>query len=576
MAGSSGTQFRKALGALKDSTKVGLAKVNSGYKELDVAIVKATNHVECVAKEKHVRFILEAISSSRPRDDVLYCIHALSKRLAKTHTWAVALKTLFVIHRALREVDFSFREELISYRRTRAQMLNLSHFKDDSTPQAWDYSSWVRIYALYLEERLECYKILNYDVETDRPRTKELDTADLIEQLPALQQLLFRLLACIPEGAAAYNIVIQNALSLVAIESIRLYAAINDGILKLVDKFFEMQQHDALRALEIYKRAVNQTEKLSEFYEKCRGLELGRGQKFIKLEKPPASFLTAMEDYANEAPRSLIIQRTVDGNLPTFSLILELLVNDERGATPKAGLTPNEVSPTKAIEPKREIANEENRETSLSPPEDLMSEPSEVPVIPPFTDLLGLDSEVSQDASGLDDKNSLALAIYTSEDSVNPANAPSFTAERSGWELALVGAPSSNETAVAESKLAVTFPCFQYLQAGGLDKLAMARQANPNGAYQADQTVLNPFMTGPGFAEDPFFASNGIAPPPNDQMAAMNQQHQLMQQQQQQHQQPQHQTNNSQDSSNPFGNPFLEQGVPSSYPPPQNPYTGFI
>ncbi|KAI3985693.1 hypothetical protein MKX01_030607 [Papaver californicum] len=265
--------------------KGGVAKVNSGYKELDVAIVKATNHVERVAKEKHVRFIFEAISSSRPRADVLYCIHALSKRLAKTHTWAVALKTLFVIHHALREVDSSFREELISYRRTRGQMLNLSHFKDDSTPQAWDYSSWVRIYALYLEERLECYKILNYEVETDRPRTKELDTADLIEQLPALQQILFRLLACMLEGAAAYNIVIQNALSLVAIESIRLYAAINDGTLNLVDKFFEMQQHDAFRALEIYKRAVNQTEKLSEFYEKCRGLELGRGQKFIKLEK---------------------------------------------------------------------------------------------------------------------------------------------------------------------------------------------------------------------------------------------------------------------------------------------------
>ncbi|KAI3899868.1 hypothetical protein MKW92_008884 [Papaver armeniacum] len=562
MAGSSSTQFRKALGALKDSTKVGLAKVNSGYKELDVAIVKATNHVERVAKEKHVRFIFEAISSSRPRADVLYCIHALSKRLAKTHTWAVALKTLFVIHRALREVDSSFREELISYRRTRGQMLNLSHFKDDSTPQAWDYSSWVRIYALYLEERLECYRILNYDVETDRPRTKELDTADLIEQLPALQQLLFRLLACLPEGAATYNIVIQNALSLVAIESIRLYAAINDGILNLVDKFFEMQQHDALRALEIYKRAVNQTEKLSEFYEKCRGLELGRGQKFIKLEKPPASFLVAMEDYAKEAPRSLIIQRTA--------------VNDEKGATPKARPTTNEVSPTKAIEPKREIEDEENRETSLSPPEDLMSEQSEAPVVPPFTDLLGLDSVMSQDASELDDKNSLALAIYTSEDPLNPGNPSSFTAESSGWELALVGAPSSNETAVAESKLA-----------GGLDKLtldslyehAMARQANPNGAYQAGQMVLNPFVTGPGFTEDPFFASNGIAPPPNVQMAAMNQQHQLMQQQQQQEpqqQQPQHQTINSQDSSNPFGNPFLAEDVPSSYPPPQNPYTGFI
>ena len=34
---------------------------------------------------------------------------------------------------------------------------------------AWDYSAWVRTYALYLEERLECFRVLKYDVETDPP-----------------------------------------------------------------------------------------------------------------------------------------------------------------------------------------------------------------------------------------------------------------------------------------------------------------------------------------------------------------------------------------------------------------------
>ena len=45
----------------------------------------------------------------------------------------VALKTLIVIHRALREVDPTFREELINYGKSRNHMLNLSHFKDDSS-----------------------------------------------------------------------------------------------------------------------------------------------------------------------------------------------------------------------------------------------------------------------------------------------------------------------------------------------------------------------------------------------------------------------------------------------------------
>jgi hypothetical protein len=47
----------------------------------------------------------------------------------------VALKTLIVIHRALREVDPSFRDELISYGRSSGHMLHMSYFKDDSSSE---------------------------------------------------------------------------------------------------------------------------------------------------------------------------------------------------------------------------------------------------------------------------------------------------------------------------------------------------------------------------------------------------------------------------------------------------------
>lgn len=33
---------------------------------------------------------------------------------------------------------------------------------------AWDCSAWVRTYALFLEERLECFRILKYDIESER------------------------------------------------------------------------------------------------------------------------------------------------------------------------------------------------------------------------------------------------------------------------------------------------------------------------------------------------------------------------------------------------------------------------
>lgn len=108
--------------------------------------------------------LFNAIAGNRPRADVCYCLHTLSKRLAKTHTWQVwsndsvesslwlrvhvffstdgllhsfflqvALKALIVIHRAMREVDVSFLHELVNYSAHRGHLLNLTHFKDDSS-----------------------------------------------------------------------------------------------------------------------------------------------------------------------------------------------------------------------------------------------------------------------------------------------------------------------------------------------------------------------------------------------------------------------------------------------------------
>ncbi|KAK8660910.1 hypothetical protein V6N13_051817 [Hibiscus sabdariffa] len=511
-----GTQksLRKALGAIKDTTTVSLAKVNSDYKDLDIAIVKATNHYERPAKEKHIRAIFAAISATRPRADVAYCIHALARRLSRTHNWAVALKTLIVIHRALREVDPTFHEELINYGRSRSHVLRMSHFKDDSSPNAWDYSSWVRTYALFLEERLECFRVLKYDIELDHP----------------------------PQGAAVHNFVIQLALSMVASESVTIYQAISDGTVNLVDKFFEMQRSDALRALDIYRRSVQQAERLSEFYEVCKSLDVGRGERFIKIEPSPASFLQAMEEYVREAPQASTARKD----------------QVEK---------PNDVL---AIEYKK--ASEVQEERSPSPPPSEPEKVEETIVEPP--DLLGLN-DPSPVASELDEKNALALAIVPVAEQTTAA-APLQANGTTSWELALVTAPSSNESAAAASKLA-----------GGLDKLTLdslyddaIRRSNHNVSYnpwEPPAPISSATMQQP--AQDPFFASNMVAAPHSVQMAAMVNQQQAFMLQQQQQQQMMMMGPQQQQPSNPFGTPYGANAHPYGPGMPvqaYNPYTGLI
>ena len=97
---------------------------------------------------------------------------------------------MIVIHRILREGDPTFKDDLINYVR-RGRFLQISNFKDDSSAlgrldrpgplviwiffhfiirflyAAWDCSAWIRTYALFLEEKLEYFRILRYDIEAE-------------------------------------------------------------------------------------------------------------------------------------------------------------------------------------------------------------------------------------------------------------------------------------------------------------------------------------------------------------------------------------------------------------------------
>ncbi|XVE71718.1 hypothetical protein DITRI_Ditri10aG0174200 [Diplodiscus trichospermus] len=503
MGTSSQQGLKKAFGALKNSTRVGLAIVNGDNKgHLDVAILKATNHKEVIPKEKHIRTILIGISAST-HSDVAFCIHALFKRLAKTRSWTVALKTLIVLHRALR-FDPSFNRELIHLGH-RGLMRNLAHFRDDSSPQAWNYSDWVRTYALYLEERIECFHLLKYDVDKDQSRNRRLDTQRLLDQLPVLQELLHCLLCCKPEGAALYNHLIHYVLSIIAGESVKLYIAITDGLLNLVDKYFEMQHHHVVKALEIYRRAGNQASRLTDFFEICRGLHYGQGQKYLKIKPLPESFLSAMEDYVKEAPEVLALPYTA--------------IEDDQGAAP------TETPPPESdllLDYDQDTDVQEKSSTSVASSDQPPSGSRQPVAKLEIADLLCFDDPTE------DEKNSLALAIVESENPSNAGNNVSSAPETTGWEVALFCSPSSNEAAVSENKL------IGELDRVTLDSLydqAIARTKNQERAHDFGQAPGNPFMA--DYSQDPFFGSSNVTPQTDLQMAAMTQQQTYIMQQQQ-------------------------------------------
>ncbi|MED6119565.1 hypothetical protein PIB30_012752 [Stylosanthes scabra] len=149
------SSLRKAIGAVKDSTSIGLAKVGSSTSlaDLDVAIVKATRHNEYPAEEKYVREILSLTCYSHVY--ISACVNTISRRLSKTRSWTVALKSLVLIQRLLSEGDPAYEQEIFFSTRRGTRLLNMSDFRDHSKSGSWDFSAFVRTYALYLDERLE-------------------------------------------------------------------------------------------------------------------------------------------------------------------------------------------------------------------------------------------------------------------------------------------------------------------------------------------------------------------------------------------------------------------------------------
>jgi len=304
---------------------------------------------------------------------------------------------------------------------------------------------------------------------------------------------------CRPEGAANNNYLVQYALALVLKESFKIYCAINDGIINLVDKFFEMPRHEALKALEIYRRAGQQAGNLSEFYENCRGLELARNFQFPTLREPPQTFLATMEEYVKEAPRMVPVREPLE--LPERLLLT--YKPEESEEIPEPAPVEEEKAPVEEPDP-------------VPPVTEVVSPPPKTEM-PDTGDLLGLN-DPSPAVSAIEESNALALAIVPTEGTSTTGNTAFQDRgfDPTGWELALVTAPSNTTSSASSSTLG-----------GGFDKLILDSLYDDGAYRQRQQQQLygsaapNPFMT-----NDPFAMSSQVAPPPSVQMAAMSQQHQ--------------------------------------------------
>lgn len=548
--------IRKAIGAMKDQTSISIAKVAGNLApDLEVLVVKATSHEEVPADDKYVREILNLTSYSKGYINA--CLISISKRLTKTRDWIVAVKSLMLVHRLLVDGHPSFEDEIVHATRSGMRVFNMSDFRDEAHSSSWDHAGFVRVYAMYLDQKVEflVYKkklksvvesgdaefgsVKKNEEKNDATPVREMKAERVLDRLKHLLQILDRVLGCKPHGAAKNNRLVLVAIYQIVRDSFKLYVEICDVLGVLMDRFMEMEYAHCVQAFEFYVSASKMMDELAGFYGWCKDMGIARSSEYPEVQKITDSLLGTLEGFLKE-----MSDRTKS---PEKRLEVKVITLKEQ--EPEADI--NEV---KAL-PAPEVKNLTPR--PQQPP--VAPQPKETPRVQQETgELVNLrDDGVSADEQG----NKFALALFSGASTVKTEGlweefgssevtsawqTPAAEIGKADWELALV--ETSSNLSKQKADLGGGFDSLVLngmydqgavrqhvstteVSGGSASSVALpgiGKSATPILALPAPDGTMQAVGT-----QDPFAASLSVPPPSYVQIAEMERkQHLLVQEQQ--------------------------------------------
>ncbi|XP_055794516.1 phosphatidylinositol-binding clathrin assembly protein isoform X7 [Salvelinus fontinalis] len=280
------------------------------------AVCKASTHEVSGPKKKHLDYLIHCTNEMNV--SVPQLADTLFERTANS-SWVVVFKALITTHHLMMYGN----ERLIQYLASRNTLFNLNNFLDKGALQGSDMSTFIRRYSRYLNEKAMSYRLVAVDF-TKMKRgidgvMRTMSIEKLIKTLPIIQNQLDALLDFQANPNELTNGVINSAFMLLFKDSIRLFAAYNEGVINLLEKYFDMKKGQCKDALDIYKKFLYRMTKLSEF---LKVAETIKGSCIA-----PSSLLEALEQHLASLEGRKTKELTADTRASTLSSAVSSLSN---------------------------------------------------------------------------------------------------------------------------------------------------------------------------------------------------------------------------------------------------------
>uniref|UniRef100_A0A8C7S9I8 Phosphatidylinositol-binding clathrin assembly protein n=1 Tax=Oncorhynchus mykiss TaxID=8022 RepID=A0A8C7S9I8_ONCMY len=278
-------------------------------------VCKATTHEIMGPKKKHLDYLIHCTNEMNV--NIPQLADSLFERTTST-SWVVVFKSLIATHHLMVYGN----ERFVQYLASRNTLFNLSNFLDKSGLQGYDMSTFIRRYSRYLNEKAVSYRQVAFDFTKVKRGVdgvmRTMNTEKLLKTIPIIQNQMDALLDFNVNANELTNGVINAGFMLLFKDSIRLFAAYNEGIINLLEKYFDMKKTQCKEGLDIYKKFLTRMTRISEFLKVAEQVGIDRGD-IPDLSQAPSSLLEALEQHLASLEGKKVKDSTAASRASTLS-----------------------------------------------------------------------------------------------------------------------------------------------------------------------------------------------------------------------------------------------------------------